>query len=136
MAQLVKLAKRFQRALDNASDPLTSPAASADAAGQALMKQTDSLPRSSRGGPASRYLEPLVRKTQLLPSIVAYLERIRWAAVTPQKFVEISSEKKALTACVDMLLHLCFFPTEPEYSGRNEMAGTVLRQVRTRLRVS
>ena len=90
MAELVKLAKRFQRALDRASDPLASPSTDADAEDLALCKKVMPLLVSSGDSPGSRYLEPLVLKTQLLPSMVAYLERIPWAAVTPQQFLEMS----------------------------------------------
>ena len=130
VAQLVKLAKRFQRALDSVSDPLASPGASA--AGRALLNVLGSVEQSSQGAPCSIYLEPVVLKTQLVPSIVAYLERIPWAAATPQQCFGMLSSSDALRACAHMLSNLIFFPNEPEY----EMAGTVLHQVRTRLRSS
>ena len=139
MAQLVKLAKRFQRALDSVSEPLASPSTDADAAGRALLTELNTVEQSSPGIPSSRFLEPLVLKTQLVPSIVAYLERIPWAAATPEQFVEMLSSSAAFAACADMLALLSECPcktadgkqlqTTEDNSG-SRMAATLLRQVR------
>ena len=80
MAQLLKLAQRYQRALDGI-DGSTRDAA--HAAGQALWRAVHA---AELGGSSQRdlALRPVVLQTALATSIVAHFERIPWAAVAQQ----------------------------------------------------
>lgn len=84
MVQLYKLAQRYQRALDSPNGPNWSGAA------KTAFNTLHRAMKAARGAdthdlePFNRALRPIILQTTLATLIVAYLERIPWASLTPQ----------------------------------------------------
>ena len=136
MATLLRLAKRFQKALDSARDGTSASQAAALEAGTALHDvaltaiQAGNLDVDDDGS----FMAPIIMRTTLAASIVAYLERIPWAAVTPQ-MLRAPRDCMPLAAvdpgiCVLALLVQCarVAGNDPRYDSPEP--STLLRQVR------
>lgn len=136
MAPLLKLADAFQKALDGVENPLTNDAA--DAKGLALFRAIFSTPGSSQGsGPGFKVLEPLIIKTKLATSMVAYLERIPWETATPKMLCNRAGTPPNTTAvqhCAGLLLFFGHCPLAALEKSRDRginVCKSFLRQVRT-----
>lgn len=122
MAELQKLARRYQRALDGLSDSTRD---AASGAGQALMRAvSEAKTEGSDGVPA---VETLILRTTLATSIVTHLERIPWAAVTLPMLSHLQgsvlSEVAVCTAVLRALLRSALA------SASTKAAALLLRQV-------
>lgn len=82
MAQLHKLALKYQRALDAVNGSVSSSAA--DVVGEELFHAIEATMQPEAASEKDlSVLDPIILRTTLAASIAAYFECILWAAVTP-----------------------------------------------------
>lgn len=128
MPQLYKLALQFQHALDGTCGSLSSTAA--DDAGASLM--TALMPGLSDGSDEDHsFLEPIILRSKLAASIVAYWERIPWGALTLQTLS--AAAVRTLGFCRELfpLLFYCAMGAAAASNGRSPVGALLLRQVWT-----
>lgn len=127
MAGLHRLALQYQQALD--SDRGTAPGGAVEAAGGALVCAVHQAMFSPEGfAKDPSVLEPIILRTTLAASLVEAVERIPWAAATPQM---LSDTRGTPLAVADnggwLLLHLCSAAEKAE--GSQTVPALLLRQV-------
>lgn len=137
MAPPLKLAQKFEKALESLSGPATSAAAShyqaAEDAGRALQVALESNLVSRAGDQfvLNRYInvmQPIIRRTTLAASIATYLQRIPWAAVTPRMLAEPAGTPLG-TAHIGCTLLALVQATSCGHSDSSTAAELLFRQV-------
>lgn len=135
MTRLHDLALQFQQALNSFSAPFTHSAA--DAVGQALHEEILMAVHVCAAHPwedsSEDYsvLEPIILRTTLATSIVAYFERIPWEALTPQMLSEPEGTPvAAVKYCSSVLMSLGYaaLVSKPTHRGDTVLA-LLLQQV-------
>lgn len=135
MAQLYELALRYQQALDGLHGSISS--VEADAAGRGLhhamsdmVKGADS---SGASAPEARpSFAPIVLRTTLASSIVAYVESIPWAQVTPQMLHEAEPGHLSALEVASRVFQLLFanaILADSISMASSPVAALLLRQV-------
>ena len=127
MAQLLDLASKYQQALDMACTGATAEAA--DASGRAF---SGALQNAMRGAESEVMAasEPIVLRTTLIVSIIAYFQRIPWTEVTPQMLVKPDGTMLApLHLASSILRRLMQSYVEKGDSLKGGTAVAILRQV-------
>ena len=82
MAPLQRLALQYQKALDSLSGPAGG--AAANAAGRALLTAIAEATSGTGSLTSAETMHPVIKRTTLAASIVAYWERFPWAELTLQ----------------------------------------------------
>lgn len=132
MAQLLALAHAYQQALDGYR---ASTRNAASEAGRELYMFRASMGPYPSDDAATRALEPIILQTTLAASIVTYLERIPWVAVTPQMLSRpLGTPLSELLVCGDflgMFLECAVGELEASCSARSTVSRRLLQQVRS-----
>lgn len=140
MARAQDLALQLQQALESDRASIDSiPSAATVAAGVALFRAvSEASPAASGEASVGRQrldsvLEPIILRTTLATSIVAHLEAIPWAAVTPRMLSEpAGSPLRVLETVTRLLLCFCNNAVVAAEEGSTALASALLRQVNGR----
>ena len=127
MAHLVELAQRYKKILDGLS--CTASTTAEYSAGWLLYKAMT----AALGDPYHKWkaLEPIVLKTKLAASIVAYLERVPRVALIPQLLWEAEgAHPTAVAIAITVLGIILHCATEAAHDSNNSSVPAImLRQV-------
>lgn len=139
MAQLLRLAQQFQEALD--AVPVSGSSDAAELAGNELYRAMcaavtatgSSISQLNRSGVEA--LQPIIIESVLAISIAAFLERLPWAAATPEMLCQPAGTPfAAVRNCINVLASLfrsAAAAAATDNGGTSLEAGILLRQVHT-----
>lgn len=126
MVQLLALALQYRAALEGLSESSMSP--TAVSAGLALLKEMSEVFQAAGASLGSKWkaLQPIFLRTTLVPSIVAYWERIQWSELSTEMLCKEGEPCTVMYVSSNVLLQLFHSVTQDDVDDDATNTETIL----------